>query len=169
MIFIDKMKNLKIYKTKTFLPTIEGDKKRKSAILLMTPNYDSSKRLMNSDLFINNRRYASYYIERDVSFYINSKEVEELEESTIINEQNELKLCVETNRSDLADSDFGIPDKRKFPLDTESHVKSAIKFFNYVDSENEEELAKKIISKMKKFNIYGKVNVGEKNDTCKGD
>ena len=163
MIFIDKMKNLKIYKTKTFLPTIEGDKKRKSAILLMTPNYDSSKRLMNSDLFINNRRYASYYIERDVSFYINSKEVEELEESTIINEQNELKLCLETNRSDLDDSDFGIPDKRKFPLDTESHVKSAIKFFNYVDSENEEELAKKIISKMKKFNIYGKVNVGEKN------
>ena len=45
------MKNFKIYRTKTFLPTIKGNKKKNSAILMMTPNFDSSKRLMNNRLF----------------------------------------------------------------------------------------------------------------------
>lgn len=64
MIFIDKMKNFKIYKTKTFLPTLKEDKKRGSAILMMTPNFDSSKRVMNSTMFVNNKRYESYYLEK---------------------------------------------------------------------------------------------------------
>ena len=75
MIFIDKMKNFKIYRTKTFLPTINGDKKKGSAILLMTPNYESSRKLMNSELFINNRRFNGYYIEKDVSYYIGKKHI----------------------------------------------------------------------------------------------
>mgnify|MGYP007069836582 CR=1 FL=1 len=165
MIFIDKMKNFKLYRCKTFLPTIDGDKKKGSAVLLLTPNYESSKKLMNNnDLFVNNRRYASYYIEKDVSYYINSKHMEEVEESTILNEQIELRDCLlETKRSELPDSAFGVPSKRKFPLDTEAHVRSAIKFFNYVDPEDEEELARRIIAAMKKFDIYGKVHVSEKN------
>ena len=59
MIFINSMKNLKIYKTPVFLPTLEDDKKRGSAILMMTPNYNSSKKLMNHPLFINKLRYSS--------------------------------------------------------------------------------------------------------------
>ena len=42
MIFIDKMKNLKVYKIQTFLPTIEGDKKKYSAVMLLTPTYQST-------------------------------------------------------------------------------------------------------------------------------
>ena len=163
MIFIDKMKNFKIYKTKTFLPTVKGNKKKGSAVLMFTPSYESSNRLMNNKMFVNSNRYASYYMERDVSYYINSKEVEELEESTIVNEYKEMdEYLVETKRSELKDSDFGVPDKRKFPLDTEAHVRSAIKFFNYVDPEDEEELARRIIAAMKKFGIND-VNVSEKN------
>ena len=153
MIFIDKMKNFKIYRTKTFLPTVNGDKKKGSAILLMTPNYDSSRKLMNSELFINSRRFSSYYIEKDVSYYIGKKHVEEVEESSIFEDQKELQLCLETKRSELPDDVFGIPSLRKYPLDTEKHVRSAIKFFNYVDSEHEEELADNIIKAIKKFNI----------------
>ena len=41
MIFIDDMKNLKIYKTQMFLPTLDADKKKGSAILLLTPNQQS--------------------------------------------------------------------------------------------------------------------------------
>ena len=33
----------------------------------------------------------------------------------------------ETKRSDLPDSEFGIPEDRKFPLDTAEHAHSAIK------------------------------------------
>lgn len=82
MIFIDKMKNFKIYRTSLFLPTLEGDKKHKSAILLMTPNYNSSKKLMTHDLFVNRLRYSSYYVKRDISYYINSKNVSSIQESS---------------------------------------------------------------------------------------
>ena len=162
MIFIDKMKNFKIYRTKTFLPTIKGNKKKNSAILMMTPNFDSSKRLMNNDMFVNSKRYESYYIEKDISFYINSKVIEEVDESAIIKEQAELDVCLETKRSELKDSDFGVPSKRKFPLDTEDHTRSAVKFFNYVDPEDEEELAKRLISALNKYDIDD-INVSEKN------
>ena len=80
MIFIDKMKNFKIYRTKTFLPTVNGDKKKGSAILLMTPNYESSRKLMNSELFVNSRRFSGYYLEKDVSYYIDKKHIEEVGE-----------------------------------------------------------------------------------------
>ena len=162
MIFIDKMKDLKIYKTKTYLPTKIDNKKKGSAILLLTPNYESSKKLMNSDLFVNMNRYNSYYIEKDVSYYINKKHVEEVNESVIIENNIELSACLETKRSELPDQAFGVPSKRKFPLDTEAHVRSAIKFFNYVDPEDEEELARNIKKAMKKFNITD-VHVSDKN------
>ncbi len=162
MIFIEKMKNFKIYRTKTFLPTVKGDKKKGSAILMMTPNYDSSKRLMNNEMFINSNRFQSYYLEKDISYYINSKVVEEVDEATIIAEQAELDICLETKRSELKDSDFGIPSKRKFPLDTEAHTRSAVKFFNYVDPEDEEQLADKLKSALNRYGIDD-INVSEKN------
>lgn len=85
MIFSKDMKNLKIYKRKLFLPTLENsavpNKKTGSAIFLLTPNRQSSLALMNNPLFINKKRYNAYYIERDVSFYINSKR-EVVEESS---------------------------------------------------------------------------------------
>ena len=83
MIFMNKMKNLKIYKTTMFLPTLENDKKKGSAILLLTPNYDSSKRLLTYPLFVNKLRFSSYYIEKDVSYYINAKKVKEVEDNTV--------------------------------------------------------------------------------------
>lgn len=71
-------------------------------------------------------------------------------------------IIEEMKRSELNDSDFGIPEERKYPLNDEKHVISAIKFFNYVNKKYEEELAKNIISKMKKYNISGS-RVGKKN------
>ena len=163
MIFIDKMKNFKIYRTKTFLPTEKGNKKRNSAVLMMTPNFDSSKRIMNNDMFVNSGRYESYYLEKDISFYINSKIIEDVNENTIIDNQKELSGIYEaSNRSEIPDSEFGVPSKRKFPLDCESRVRSAVKFFNYVDPEDEEELAKRLNEALKKYNITD-INVSEKN------
>ena len=163
MIFIEKMKNFKIYRTKTFLPTVKGDKKKGSAVLLLTPNYESSKRLMTNPMFVNSRRFESYYIERDVSYYINSKVTKEIDNEEVVEENALLEnYILETKRSELKDSDFGVPSKRKFPLDTEAHVRSAIKFFNYVDEADEAELAKRIIAAMKKFNITD-VKVSDKN------
>ena len=162
MILIDKMKDFKIYRTATFLPTKMDNKKKKCAVLLFTPNYESSKKLMNHPLFVNKKRYESYWMQRDVSYLVSSKGIidsevdeEEVEESYLI-EMNS------SERNKLPDSAFGVPSKRKFPLDSEKHVRSAIKFFNYVDKADEELLAKNIIKAMKKYNIDD-VKIGDKN------
>jgi len=161
MILIDNMKNLKIYRTKTFLPTIEDSKKKYSALYLLTPNYSSSNRLMNHKLFINKLRYESYYIDKGVTFLISGKVGEEVEEedenikeSAEFESYQSITEMSAAERNKLPDSAFGIPSQRKYPLDTEAHVKSAIKFFNYVDKEHEEELAKNIIKAIKKFNMH---------------
>lgn len=72
-------------------------------------------------------------------------------------------LLDEMSKKDIPDSEFGIPETRKYPLIDESHVLSAIKFFNYVDSKYEEKLAKRIIKKIHEYNMEDRVNVGNKN------
>lgn len=59
----------------------------------------------------------------------------------------------EVKRSDLPDSVFGIPEDRKFPLDTEQHVKSAIHLFGHAEESKKKSLAKKISSAAKKYDI----------------
>lgn len=169
MIFIDKMKNLKIYKTNTFLPTVENDKKKKSVVLLMTPNYESSKKLMNSKLFVNKLRFASYYLHADVSYYINSNKASLIEDdSDTVREYYEYENMdsilemSSKDRNNLPDSKFGIPSKRKYPLDSEDRVRSAIKFFNYCDKNDEKQLADNIIKAMKEYDITD-VNISTKN------
>ena len=170
MIFIDDMKNLKIYKTQMFLPTLDADKKKGSAILLLTPNQQSSIRLMKNSLFINKLRFASYYLEKDISYYIGSNKIEEVEESElmvgsdIITEANNyiyLESLSQEERDKIHKNEFGLPNERKYPLDSEKHVRSAIKFFNYCKEQEEEQLASNIIRAIKKFDM--KVNVGSNN------
>ena len=67
----------------------------------------------------------------------------------------------ETKRSDLPDNAFGVPELRKYPLTDEEHVRSAIKFFNYVDSKYEKELADNIKDKIKEYKV--KVDIGPTN------
>ena len=162
MILIDKMKDFKIYKTATFLPTKMDNKKKKCAVLLFTPNYESTKRLMNHPLFVNKKRYESYWMQRDVSYLVSSKGIIDSEADEEEVEESYLIEMSASERNKLPDSAFGVPSKRKFPLDSEKHVRSAIKFFNYVDKADEETLAKNIIKAMKKYNIDD-VKVGENN------
>lgn len=162
MILIDKMKDFKIYRTPTFLPTKMENKKKKCAVLLFTPNYESSKKLMTHPLFVNKKRYESYWMQRDVSYLVSSKGIIDTEVDEEEVEESYLVEMSSAERNKLPDSAFGIPDKRKYPLDSEKHVRSAIKFFNYVDKADEELLAKNIIKAMNKYNITD-VNVGDNN------
>ena len=63
----------------------------------------------------------------------------------------------------IKESNYGVPEEKKFPLPDEKHVLSAIKFFNYVKPEYEQELASNIKKKIKEFDMKDKVNVGDKN------
>lgn len=56
-------------------------------------------------------------------------------------------------RSELPDEVFGIPQERKYPMPDKKHTESAIKLFNHVDPKYEKQLANKVITNMKKYNI----------------
>ena len=56
-------------------------------------------------------------------------------------------------RDDLNDSDFGIPDKRAFPIHDEAHVRAAVKMFSHADAKDKKQLAKRILAKAKKFGM----------------
>ena len=62
-------------------------------------------------------------------------------------------MLSETKRSELPDKAFGIPEDRKYPLDTEQHVKSAIKLFGHAEESKKKKLAQNIRSAAKKYDI----------------
>lgn len=175
MILLDNLKPLKIYKRPLFLPTMEDDKKKKSVIYLLTPNYESSKALMTSPMLINRLRFASYYIEKDLTYFISSKvmnKVDDVTESYVRNfTESDIyhSLCEMSTaeRNKLKDSDFGLPNQRKYLLDSREHIKSAIKFFNYVNKKDEKELAENINKAIPKFFDSGEYPPVGKNNRFK--
>lgn len=70
----------------------------------------------------------------------------------------------EAKRSQLPSDVFGIPEHRKYPLDTKKHVLSAIKLFNHVEPQYEKQLAKRIKQAIKEFGITGnEIHITDKN------
>ena len=64
----------------------------------------------------------------------------------------------------VEDPKYGVPEQKKYPMPDAKHVRSAIKFFNYVDRKYEEELAKAILSRMKEYGLsFDDLTVGEEN------
>lgn len=57
------------------------------------------------------------------------------------------------DRQHLLPSDFGVPEKRKYPIHDEDHVRAAIRLFNNCDPDDEKQLAEAIIKRMKRFGI----------------
>lgn len=55
--------------------------------------------------------------------------------------------------NNYGDKEYGIPEQKKFPLDTRAHVISAVKFFNYADPVYRKALASRIIRKIHQYNI----------------
>ena len=59
---------------------------------------------------------------------------------------------------------YGVPEQKKFPMPDAKHVKSAIRFFNYVDPAHEEELAKAILARMEEYGMsFDNFGVGDEN------
>jgi len=62
------------------------------------------------------------------------------------------------------DKKYGVPEQKKFPLPDADHVRSAIRFFNYVEPKYEKELAKAILKRMKEYGLtFNDFTVGEEN------
>jgi len=70
------------------------------------------------------------------------------------------KLSAEDKKK-LKPSDYGLPEKKKFPMPDADHVKAAIRMFNHVDKKDEVELARNINKKIKAFGV--EVSVSKEN------
>lgn len=59
---------------------------------------------------------------------------------------------------------FGVPEQKKFPMPDAKYVRSAIRFFNYVDPSHEKELAKAILARMEEYGMnFDQFEVGDEN------
>lgn len=60
---------------------------------------------------------------------------------------------------------YGVPEQKKFPLPDADHVKSAIRFFNYVNPKYEAELAAAILTKAEEYGVkIGEdISIGDEN------
>lgn len=163
MVVLDDLKNLMIYKKPFFLPIDEDDKKKNSAVILLTPNYRSSVNTMKAPYLINRRYFESYYLEKNVYRYIspNGKTEEPVDEQYLF-EVSEASLTTK-ERNSLPDSAFGLPSQRRYPMPDENHVLLAIRFFNHVEEEYEKELSGSITKKIKEFKMEDNVNVTKNN------
>lgn len=142
------MKDLRMYKAsnKLVLPLSPDDNKHGSLIYLLTPNLESSMKMINSPMTVNRNWFRSYFIDRSIE--------------AIITDTGDIKKVVTTEaklttkeRNELDDSDFGLPEDKKYPLNDEEHVRQAIKMFNHCPEDKEKTLAKRIIKKLKHFDI----------------
>lgn len=66
-------------------------------------------------------------------------------------------------RKAIPDKEYGLPTKRKYPMPDKKHVRAAIRFFNYVDKEDEAELARNINKMAKKYGMIDEIKVGSDN------
>ena len=72
MYCLEDLKFNRLYKKQFVVPFRKEDKKHGAAILLLTPNYESSNALMNNPFVLDKMKlYQSYYIERDIMYTIN--------------------------------------------------------------------------------------------------
>lgn len=59
---------------------------------------------------------------------------------------------------------YGVPEQKKFPMPDADHVRSAIRFFNYVEPRYEKELASAILRRMKEYGLsFDDFTVGKEN------
>lgn len=65
---------------------------------------------------------------------------------------------------EVKDPKYGIPQLKKFPMPDARHVRSAIKFFNYVTPKYEKQLAAAILRRMKEYGLsFDDFTVGDEN------
>lgn len=169
-IHVHELKSLKLYnaKNKLIIPLSKDDNKKGSVVYLLTPNIESSVKMMNSDTIINKNWFRSYYLEKSITTILTTENyIERIEEDTDEFVDKISMMIFEDKlpskeRNELKKNQFGIPDKRKYPLNDEEHVRAAIRMFNHVSKEDEEALAKNIIKKLNQFDITD-IDVGEDN------
>lgn len=79
--------------------------------------------------------------------------------------ENGLEDDIEHSDEEDDEDLYGVPELKKFPMPDKKHVKSAIRFFNYIDPKHEQELAEAILEKAEEFglDLEKDISVGDEN------
>ena len=56
-------------------------------------------------------------------------------------------------RHELSDEDFGLPDRREFPLIDAAHVRAAEAYFRFAPEDRKAELARNILRKADQYGV----------------
>ena len=151
-IYLKDAIDLRLNKTPFYLPLNMKNKRKNSAIFLLSPDIKSSIKLMDHPLTISKGLFESYYIEKDINFIINeSNHIEEDTSSAIL--ETYLMEMTKKERDAIPESKFGLEEERKYPLDSAEHVRSAIKLFGHCPENRKHHLAKRIIAAAKKHGV----------------
>ena len=78
---LDELQDYRVYNKQIYLPVNDDNRKQESAMFLLTPNLTSSLNFVHSiyitgrtsNVFTGNNNWESYYMEKDVSYYINNE------------------------------------------------------------------------------------------------
>lgn len=108
MIFLNELKDKIVYKRPFYLPINYDDKKNGSLTFLLTPNYNSTVNLLNNPL-IGHRYYYSYFIEKNIVYYINQEGFLEEDEREYI--QESVKDYIIKKKYKITEKLFYNPDK----------------------------------------------------------
>lgn len=96
-----------------------------------------------------------------------AKELEKQMEDLALNipDPEGVRDILSHGESEVDEDLYGVSELKKFPMPDKKHVKSAIRFFNYVDPKYEKELAEAIIEKAEEFglDLESDISVGDEN------
>lgn len=97
------------------------------------------------------------------AIHIKLEELGKIEGEGVVGEVVEHADISDENEEDK--NKYGIPELKKYPMPDIEHVRSAIRFFNYVDPEHEKELAEAILKRMEEYGlVLGEdISVGDEN------
>ena len=113
MVSLDDLKELVLYKKPFYLPIDLKDKRHNSAIMLMTPSFQSSKFSMTAPYMVNRRYFESYFIEKATERLIYNEAIYPAKDyGEYIHEE----ALSSKKRNELSDDDFGIPKYRRYPI-----------------------------------------------------
>lgn len=63
------------------------------------------------------------------------------------------RLTYDEKKYELPDSDFGLPERREYPMPDAAHVRAAEAYFRYCPEDLKPRLARTILAKAKEFGV----------------
>lgn len=63
------------------------------------------------------------------------------------------RLTYDEKKYELPDSDFGLPERREYPMPDATHVRAAEAYFRYCPEDLKPRLARTILAKAKAFGV----------------